>query len=122
MKIVSLIFQVVVALGLLNVWLIRFNKKTPFRGGSAANMPEEFASYGLPKSFMWIVGGLKISCALGLLAGIWLPILVTPAAAIIATLMVGAIVMHFKVRDPLVRSLPAGIVLALTAVVLSNSL
>jgi len=122
MKIVSLIFQVVIALGLINVWVVRFNKKTPFRGGTAQTMREEFASYGLPQWAMWGVGGIKLSCAMCLLAGIWLPILVTPASAIIALLMVGAIVMHFKVRDPMLKSLPAGIMLALSTFVLGNSI
>ncbi|NBV85886.1 MAG: DoxX family protein [Verrucomicrobia bacterium] len=122
MKIVSLIFQLVIALGLINVWIVRFNKKTPYRGGNAQTMREEFASYGLPQWVMWAVGGVKLSCAACLLAGIWFPILVQPASAVIAVLMAGAIVMHFKVRDPLLKSLPAGIMLALSAFVLLNSL
>ena len=121
MKIVSLIFQLVVALGLLNVWLLRFHKKTPFRGGNAQSMQQEFASYGLPKWSLWIVGGLKVICALCLLAGIWVPALVTPAAGIVSLLMVGAIAMHFKIQDPLIKSLPAGVVLALVAVILANA-
>ncbi len=121
MKIVSLIFQIVVALGLLNVWLLRFHKKTPFRGGDAQSMQQEFASYGLPKWSLWIVGGLKVICALCLLAGIWVPALVTPAAGIVSLLMVGAVAMHFKIRDPLIKSLPAGVVLALVAAILANA-
>lgn len=121
MKIVSLIIQLIVALGLLNVWLLRFHKKTSYRPGGAASMREEFATYGLPVWSLWLVGGLKVSCAVCLLAGIWIPIVVKPAASVIAMLMVGAILMHVKVRDPLVKSLPAGIVLLLTAVVLANA-
>ena len=119
MKIVSLIFQLIVALGLLNVWVLRFHRKTPFRGGEAQSMPQEFAFYGLPKWCLWCVGGLKVVCALCLLAGIWVPALVAPAAGIISLLMLGAIAMHFKVRDPLIKSLPAGTVLALACLVLA---
>lgn len=121
MKIVSLIFQIVVALGLLNVWLLRFQKKTPFRGGEAQSMSQEFAFYGLPKWCLWGVGGLKVGCALCLLAGIWVPALVAPAAGIVLVLMVGAIAMHFKVRDPLMKSLPAGAILALAAFILVSA-
>jgi hypothetical protein len=121
MKIVSLIFQILVALGLLNVWVLRFHKQTPFRGGGARSMPEEFAAYGLPNWSLWAVGGLKILCALCLLAGIWMQGLVAPAAGILSLLMTAAIAMHFKVRDPLVKSLPAGTVLALVAVILANA-
>ena len=85
-------------------------------------MPEEFAAYGLPKWFMYVVGALKVSCALCLVAGIWVQILVLPAAAVIAALMLGAITMHLKVNDPFIKSVPAGTVLALTAFVLANAL
>ena len=121
MKIVSIIIQTIVALGLLNVWLLRFNRSTPFRGGSAQSMPEEFAAYGLPKWLLWTVGVLKVSSALCLVVGIWVQFLVMPAAALIAVLMLGAIAMHLKVHDPAIKSLPAGAVLALTAFVLANA-
>jgi len=84
-------------------------------------MPEEFAAYGLPRWLLWTVGVLKVSGALCLVAGIWLEFLVLPAAALIATLMLGAIVMHLKVHDPVIKSVPAGTVLALSAFVLANA-
>ncbi len=121
MKFVSLILQVVVALGLLNVWLLRFRQPTPYRGGQARSMPEEFAAYGLPQWSLWAIGGIKVSCALALLIGIWAPTLVAPAAILIALLMVGAITMHFRVHDPLIRSLPASLVLGMTAFVLISA-
>lgn len=122
MKIVSLIFQIIAALGLLNVWVLRFHKRTPYRGGAALSLPEEFDSYGLPRWSLWVVGGLKSLCAVSLLLGIRAPILVAPAAGIVLVLMVGAIAMHFKIGDPLVKSLPASIVLALVAVVFANAI
>lgn len=121
MKIVSLIFQIIVALGLLNVWLLRFRKTTPYRGGTARSMPEEFAFYGLPKWCLWTVGGLKVGCAVCLLIGIWAPVFVAPAAGTISLLMIGALFMHLKVRDPLLKSVPAGAMLALAAFILSNA-
>ena len=121
MKIVSLIIQIIVALGLLNVWLLRFYRPTPYRGGGSRSMPEEFAAYGLPKWVLYVVGALKVSCALCLLAGIWFPALVLPAAVLIGSLMLGAIAMHLKVRDPFIKSVPAGSILALTAFVLANA-
>lgn len=121
MKIVSLIIQIVVALGLLNVWLLRFNQSTPYRAGSARSMPEEFAAYGLPRWSLWTVGVLKVSCAACLVAGFWFPTLVVPASGLIAVLMAGAIVMHVKVKDPLLKSVPAFSVLALVVIVLANA-
>lgn len=122
MKIVSLIIQIIVALGLLNVWLLRFNRFTPYRGGSSRSMPEEFAAYGLPKWLLYTVGTLKVSCALCLVAGIWFQALVPPAAVLIAGLMLGAIAMHLKVHDPFIKVVPAGTVLALTAFVLASAI
>lgn len=122
MKIVSLIVQITVALGLLNVWLLRFNRPTPYRAGNSRSMPEEFAAYGLPKWLLWIVGAVKVSCALCLVAGIWIPALVAPAAISVTVLMVGAIAMHLKVKDPLIKAVPASTVLALVAVLLANAI
>ncbi len=48
METIGLLAQVVVALGILNVWIIRFNRSTQYRGGGAQNMREEFQAYGLP--------------------------------------------------------------------------
>lgn len=115
------ITRVVIALGLLNVWLVRFNKPTPYRGGAALSMREEFAVYGLPRFVLWTVGTLKVLCAAAFIAGIWVPALVAPAAGVLSLLMIGAIAMHVKVHDPLVKSVPAGAVLALVSLVLAGS-
>ena len=105
--------QVIAALGLLNVWLLRFSKRTEYRGGSAGSMPEEFAAYGLPAWFAWVIGALKIGIALLLIAGLWIPAVVRPAALLLCVLMVGAIVMHFRINDPIRKYVPAALMLAL---------
>lgn len=111
------IAQVVVALGILNVWILRFGKATSWRGGEAANMQEEFSVYGLPDWFMYTIGFLKISLAALLIVGLWVPALTKPAATGMAVLMIGAIAMHFKVGDAPLKSLPAFVVLSLCALV-----
>jgi uncharacterized membrane protein YphA (DoxX/SURF4 family) len=117
MNTVIAIIQIVIALGLLNVWLLRFNKSTDWRGGEAANMKEEFAAYGLPPWFMVLVGFLKISFAILLIVGLWVPAVTMPAAVGIAVLMLGAILMHIKVKDPLKRTLPAASLFILSLLV-----
>lgn len=117
MEYVRMIAQLIIALGILNVWLLRFNKATAYRAGTATNMREEFDSYGLPLWFMWVVGGLKILFALSLLVGFWLPELIRPAAIGMAILMLGAIGMHIKVGDALKKAVPASTVLVLSLVV-----
>lgn len=109
--------QIIIALGLLNVWLVRTGKHTPWRGGNAKNMREEFATYGLPQWFMGVIGFLKVTLAIFLIAGLFIPWLVKPAAIGVAVLMLGAVGMHFKVRDPLKKSLPAFSLLVLCLIV-----
>ena len=60
MHAILIIFQLTVALGILNVWLLRASKATPFRGGDAKTLRQEFAAYGLPFWFMCVVGVLKV--------------------------------------------------------------
>lgn len=113
MRTVMIILQIAAALGLLNVWLLRFEQRTGFRGGDAGTMVEEFAAYGLPAWFTYVVGSLKIGAALALIAGIWIHGIVLPAAALISILMIGALAMHIKIGDPVKKSLPALGMLAL---------
>lgn len=102
-----LLLQLVLALGLLNVWLLRASRSTAYRGGDADSLRAEFAAYGLPSWFFALVGFLKVGSALALLGGVWFPALTIPAATVVLVLMVGALAMHARVRDPLVKSLPA---------------
>lgn len=109
--------QIIVSLGLLNVWLLRFKKNTEYRGGGSKNLSEEFAAYGLPSWFMYLIGALKIGSAAALLIGLWVPNLVLPAASLVAALMLGALMMHFKVKDPLMKSLPAFLMLVMSLLI-----
>jgi hypothetical protein len=106
-SIVSTTLQVIVALGLLNVWLVRARASTAYRGGSAQSLKEEFAMYGLPAWSFYAVGALKVGSAVLLLAGIWVPELIRPPALIVAALMVGALAMHARVKDSPKKFLPA---------------
>jgi hypothetical protein len=117
MDTVVTIIQVIIALGILNVWIVRFGKSTSWRGGEAQNMKEEFEVYGMPDWAMPVVGFLKVVLAVALVAGIWIPGIAKPAAWGMAVLMLGAISMHVKVSDPLQKSLPAFIMLVLSLVV-----
>jgi hypothetical protein len=117
MSTIVTIVQVVIALGIYNVWLVRYGRSTNWRGGTAQNLKEEFAVYGLPGWFMGIVGFLKLLFATLLIVGIWFPLVTKPAAAGMAVLMAGAVTMHLKVKDPFLRSLPAFTMLILSLVV-----
>ena len=122
MRTLLAICQIVAALGLLNVWLLRSSRATPYRGGEARSMREEFQAYGLPAWFTYVIGALKIGVAVSLMAGVWIPALVLPAALLLCILMLGALAMHVKVHDPLKKSLPALGMLALAVVIVWGSL
>ena len=121
MEILVKICQLIVALGLLNVWLLRRKQATEYRGGNAKDMEQEFAAYGLSSGIMWTVCSLKIAAAIALLIGLFLPAFVAPAASLLVLLMLGALAMHIKVKDPLKKSLPAAGVLLLCIAILAGS-
>ncbi len=118
MDTLAMVSQIIIALGLLNVWLLRARKPTAYRGRDAQNMKEEFEAYGLPAWFMGVVGVLKVSLAILLLVGLWYPQVTKPAAIGIAILMLGAVSMHLKVRDPVMKALPATTLLVLSLIVI----
>jgi len=122
MNIAITMLQIIVALGLLNVWLLRFHQSTPYRGGQARTMPEEFAAYGLPAWLVYVVGALKIGAAVCLIQGVWFPSLVLPAAVVVGVLMVGALTMHIKIEDPWAKSVPAVFMLALCILIVLGML
>jgi hypothetical protein len=99
--------KLTVALSLLNVWLIQKDKPTKWRGGDAQNIKEEFRVYGLPEWMCYLVGVLKVGGAVSLIVSIWVFSLSRPSALILAALLTGSIVMHFKIQDPLYKSFPA---------------
>ena len=117
-----LILNLIIALGIFNVWIIRFHRKTEFRGGTANSLKEEFLAYGLPIWFMYIIGFFKISLSTLLIIGIWIPKFNLYSALAMTLLMIGAITMHLKIQDPIKKSLPACCVLILLIGVILNSI
>ena len=114
---ISPILEVVVGLGLLNVWLVRAQASTAFRGGTAQSLREEFNVYGLPDWIFYLVGVLKFGSGVLLIGGHGVPEFVRPAAGTVAVLMVAALSMHAKVKDPLVKSLPAFLMLLMAVAI-----
>ena len=106
-------FQVIVGISILNVWLVQSKKSTRWRGGNATTILEEFEEYGLSTTLCYIVGFIKVTLAILLIAAIWYPILKQPAALGLATLLAGSIVMHIKIKDPLIKSFRAALFLVM---------
>lgn len=118
MEYIGIISQAIIALGIYNVWLLRYGKSTQYRGGGAKNMQEEFAVYGLPGWSVYVIGFVKLVAATLLLVGIAYPVVVMPAAITMIILMMGAFAMHLKVKDPLIKAIPALTLLVLSVLVL----
>ena len=117
-----MILNLGIATTLLNVWLIRRNKQTIYRGGDASSMAEEFSTYGLPKWLMYVVGSMKVSIAILLIVGIWINSLNIFCYISLCILMLGAVIMHLKVKDKIIKSVPALSILTLLLVLLGKSL
>ena len=113
MKIIP-ILQVIIAAGLLNVWLLRSSKQTLYRGGASKNLKEEFAAYGLAPWFYYLIGTLKIISAFGLIFGLWNSSAALIASSTVSILMIGALAMHLKVKDPIKKLVPALLMLGMS--------
>ena len=105
--------KLVLGLSILNVWLLNSKKESIWRAGNAKNILEEFEVYGLSKNVCYIVGFLKVVLSLLLISSIWFAILQNPAAIGLAILLSGSIAMHFKVKNPIKKSFPAALFLAM---------
>jgi len=109
--------QLIVAVSILNVWLIQNGKATRWRGSNAKSLAEEFIVYGLPKWIYITVGCLKVGLSVALILAIWFPALLKPASIGLAVLLLVSIAMHVKIKDPIIKSYPALLFLVLNIVI-----
>ncbi|TYB76285.1 DoxX family protein [Bizionia myxarmorum] len=110
--------KLIVGLSILNVWLIQPTKPTKWRGGNAQTIVEEFKVYGLSKNFCYVIGFLKVSLALILLASILFDFLNLIGSIGLSILLLGSIIMHIKVKDPLYKSFPAFLFIILNLIII----
>lgn len=111
MKYLRIVLKGVVSLTILNVWIVRVNKKSIYRGGDSTDLITEFASYGLSVNTMYVIGIIKVVAALFLLISIFNKKLEFIPLVTIAALMIGAIYFHFSIDDTLIKSMPAALML-----------
>ncbi|WP_439153327.1 DoxX family protein [Winogradskyella sp.] len=110
--------KLIVALSILNVWLIQPKKKTKWRGGDATTIIEEFKAYGLSETFCYVVGFLKVGLALILLASLKFENLTLIGSIGLSLLLLGSIAMHVKIKDPLFKSFPAFLFIVLNLIII----
>mgnify|MGYP001353649791 FL=1 len=111
LRILYVVVSFFVSFLVTNVWLFRFNKETPYRGGDAVNMIEEFAEYGLNANIMYLVGFLKIVASIGLIIGLLKTKISIYSSLLMSILMIGAIYFHFKISDPAIKYFPSVLML-----------
>lgn len=111
------IIQLIVGLGIYNVWLIRPHRASAYRGKGAGSLKKEFQAYGLSVRTMRLVGAIKLISATFLILGIWNPEFIRPSALVLVLMMTGAVFMHVKVRDSFKRSVPALLMLLMSLVI-----
>lgn len=110
METIVAVAQVIIAVSVIFVWVVRL-----------PNVEREFKEYALSDVVRNLVGATKISASALLLAGLWYPGLVFPAAAVMVFFMVCAQYFHFKVRHPFVKYVPSLVLLLLSLFVAFSS-
>jgi hypothetical protein len=96
MHTVAICAQVVIALSIAFVWIVRL-----------PNIVKEFDEYGLSDLIRNTVGAAKICLATLLITGIWYPKLVPASALLMALLMLCAQVAHFRAKHSWQRYMPS---------------
>ena len=109
--------KIIVGISIINVWLIQPNKPSKWRGGDATTIIEEFNVYGLSKTFYKIIFVVKVGLAVLLLVSIKYDLLTLYSSLGLASLLLGSIAMHFKVKDALLKSFPAFLFMGLNLVI-----
>ena len=118
--------KIISALGIFNVWMLRYNKTTEYRGGNSKSLKEEFETYGLKSWQMYIIGAIKIIISILFIVSCFseyvnmLDFAVFYGSAIMSLIMIGAILMHLKVNDPFKKSMPAIAMLAFYSIIFLN--
>ena len=118
--------KLITSLGIFNVWLLRYNKNTEYRGGNAKSLKEEFETYGLNSWFMYIIGAIKIGVSILFIVSCFnifskmLDVTIFYASVVMSLIMIGAILMHIKVNDPFKKSVPAITMLTLYSIIILN--
>ena len=106
MDMLSTLAQIIIALSIGYVWIIRFD-----------NIVIEFKQYGIPDLLRNFVGATKIVLSTLLVAGIWHPEMALIPALLMAGLMICAQIAHVRVKNKLIKYVPSFLLLLLSLLV-----
>ena len=96
MQVLTIICQFIIALSILNVWLLRYE-----------TIANDFKTFNLPNWLRNVLGLTKGILCIMLIAGIWIYQLAVAASIAIAILMVGAIITHVNAKHSFKKTFPA---------------
>ena len=105
----SIIFQIIVAVSVLYIWIFRYD-----------NIVLEFKHYGYSDVIRNFVGASKISISVILILGIWYQEFVIYASLLMAFFMFCAQLSHLKVKNPLLKFVPSFVFLLMSLFIASN--
>ena len=109
MDFLSLIFQIIVSVSVLYIWIFRYD-----------NIVLEFKHYGYSDVIRNFVGASKISISVILILGIWYQEFVIYASLSMAFFMFCAQLSHLKVKNPLLKFVPSFVFLLMSLFIASN--
>lgn len=109
MHIVAMVLQILLGLMFLMAGFMKLGSKQQI---------ESFNRYGYSQGFRVFTGWVELIGAIGLLLGIWYPVLAMLAGLLIAVTMIGAIFTHLKLKDP-TKELALPIILLIASLVIT---
>lgn len=96
LQIIVIVMQFIIALSILNVWVLRYD-----------TIAAQFKEFELPTWVRNIVGIIKGTLCIMLIAGIWYYMLAVIASIGISILMFFAFLSHLRAKHEMSKSLPA---------------
>ncbi|MGH1287340.1 DoxX family protein [Bacillus toyonensis] len=81
----------------------------------SGKMADEFKRFGLPSFFNFLTGAFEIVGAIGMLIGIWVPIVALLAGLLLGgTMLAAALTLIVLARDPFKKAIPALVLFVLS--------
>lgn len=78
-------------------------------------MADEFKRFGLPSFFNFLTGAFEIVGAIGMLIGIWIPVVALWAGLLLGgTMLAAALTLIVLARDPFKKAIPALVLFVLS--------
>ncbi|MBJ7944595.1 DoxX family protein [Bacillus toyonensis] len=105
---------ILIFINIVNVLLFVFFLMTGTKIISG-KMAEEFKRFGLPSFFNFLTGAFEIVGAIGMLIGIWIPIVALLAGLLLGgTMLAAALTLIVLARDPFKKAIPALVLFVLS--------